>query len=435
MNCPKCGHTQEERLDCLKCGIVFSKYSELHFTTEKAQRAEVPALPPRNPMHPPEDFTPGEMAELRQTMRELGRRFSELEFERADRNQIWKELRALEKSQAAWQQYSARLDDFEARLQATPERALVEKSQASWQQCSARLDDFEVRLQAIPEASVELLKEQLWEEDLKPVLEKIAELEAGLEKYAEAYASQSTNRAAESMAKLESRVAEAERALAALAARQDNSAQPALREEINEIRATIGKTSARCAGIEGLSQAGIVMRTDIEELRKQLEDVKSGQMRDTAAAGKLAQLGNEFLSLRAEVRQSFEQFSTVEARKQAQGSDIVSEEISSLADRLDGLADEVKSLGEEIRATAALLQETRRAAGVSESRLGGVAAAVGAIESETMQLRAKLSSFEEQLGWAQPQAKAERPLGDDVQSIRDNLDQIREFMNTLARKL
>ena len=91
MNCPKCGYEQEERLDCLRCGIVFSKYLAL-FPKGKAGEATEPKTRPMAA----EEVPDLEISQLSQQMRELSRRFNDIEFERAERTRLRGELRVLD---------------------------------------------------------------------------------------------------------------------------------------------------------------------------------------------------------------------------------------------------------------------------------------------------------------------------------------------------
>jgi hypothetical protein len=44
MNCPKCGLEQNESIECVKCGIIVSKYSELKEKRDKKKK-EAPSEP------------------------------------------------------------------------------------------------------------------------------------------------------------------------------------------------------------------------------------------------------------------------------------------------------------------------------------------------------------------------------------------------------
>lgn len=83
MNCPKCGHEQEERLDCKKCGVVFTKFYALFpqqgATTQPVDNTEVM-----------------ELTEISRLIRDLSRRFNEFEFERAERSRLRGDLRILD---------------------------------------------------------------------------------------------------------------------------------------------------------------------------------------------------------------------------------------------------------------------------------------------------------------------------------------------------
>ncbi len=109
--CPKCGYEQEERLDCRKCGIVFSKYL--------AMQSETSGTPP-GPAPQAENGASVEILELRQHVRDLNHRFSEVEFERVERSQLRGEMKALDKKlEASSDQMARRLEDLE-RLLSTP---------------------------------------------------------------------------------------------------------------------------------------------------------------------------------------------------------------------------------------------------------------------------------------------------------------------------
>jgi chromosome segregation ATPase len=93
--CPKCGYEQEERLDCLKCGIVFSKFHALHIA-EKVPQAETMEVPPI-PLAPSDEGSSFDLAELRQQVRDLSRQLTAVEFERVERSQLRTDMRTLDK--------------------------------------------------------------------------------------------------------------------------------------------------------------------------------------------------------------------------------------------------------------------------------------------------------------------------------------------------
>jgi hypothetical protein len=96
VNCPKCGFEQEERVDCIRCGIVFSKYYAVHILSR--------STPPDSTASSPDQVLPASdtgITEIRQTLREVQRRLGEVEYERAERAQLRKNLKALDERMAA----------------------------------------------------------------------------------------------------------------------------------------------------------------------------------------------------------------------------------------------------------------------------------------------------------------------------------------------
>jgi DNA repair exonuclease SbcCD ATPase subunit len=91
MNCPKCGYEQEERLDCVRCGIVFSKYLAL-FPKGKAGEA----MESRTRPMVAEDVPDLEISQISQQVRDLSRRFNDIEFERAERTRLRGEMKVFE---------------------------------------------------------------------------------------------------------------------------------------------------------------------------------------------------------------------------------------------------------------------------------------------------------------------------------------------------
>ncbi len=385
MNCPKCGYPQEERLDCVKCGIVFSKYV-LHLT-DRASRPESQAAQQRSPLQPalPDELPPTDLAELRQTVRELSRRFGEVEFERAERNQIRSELRGLDqKMRDAVSQMGARLADFESRVDDIP--------------------------QTPPDPPLDLLKEQIWEEDLRPLLEKIDRLEAALEKTAQDQSALPDPQVADALARLESRLGELDGKIAAAQGAEAKGAgalESALRE-LGELRPAVQAATIRYSEIGDLKKNALVLQNQVESLQHAIESVRKDPFNGGSA--KLNELQTEVLALRAEVRQSFKQLAALDAPTAAHGAD------------LRALADDVAALKKWVGEYTPVLVELKNG--------------MASLESESAEMAARLAALEQRLqGLETPSEDSRPPIEDDVHSIRDNLDQIRAFMNTLARKL
>ena len=114
LKCPKCGHLQEERPDCVRCGIIFSKYYALyppdsggHQEGQDAMLSSYQAAP---------EALAGELSEVRQTLRDVMRRLNEVEFERAERSLLRGDFKTLE------QRLQGLFDELKARMQALEHR-------------------------------------------------------------------------------------------------------------------------------------------------------------------------------------------------------------------------------------------------------------------------------------------------------------------------
>ena len=108
MICPKCGFEQEERLDCIECGIVFSKYNALFQQSETSETVDENTMPN------------SELHELQLQVRELNSRLIDSEFEKTERKKLRSDVKNLEQqclqnqeqSEARMQRIEDRLDNF-----------------------------------------------------------------------------------------------------------------------------------------------------------------------------------------------------------------------------------------------------------------------------------------------------------------------------------
>ncbi len=110
LKCPKCGYLQEERPDCVRCGIVFSKYVALYSPEKSGVVDEQDVAHAAYPCPP--EMPAAELSEIRQALRDVMRRLSDVEFERAERNLLRGEIKSLDQK---WQQL---FEDLKDRLQA-----------------------------------------------------------------------------------------------------------------------------------------------------------------------------------------------------------------------------------------------------------------------------------------------------------------------------
>jgi chromosome segregation ATPase len=149
MTCPKCGYVQEARLDCRKCGVVFSKYYALFPSNKSAgsNGAEEPVA--QAPVEQDRAF-----ADLHLQVRELSGRFADIEFEKAERNQLRTDLRNLES------QIQANLEGMVARLQQVEKRLEEESVRRS----EPEDPGLRVHLAAILKR-VEQIEDRLWSLD------------------------------------------------------------------------------------------------------------------------------------------------------------------------------------------------------------------------------------------------------------------------------
>ena len=278
MNCPKCGYEQEQRLDCRKCGIVFSKYLALQSETAS----------PGSPSTPPENGAPAEMLELRQSVRELTRKFNEVEFERVERGQIKGDLKLLDKKfQTSLDQLSFRLEELEKLIsnpQAPPplpdDARLAEVRRelldANVDPLNQRVVEIEEKLERWEKESVLTRSSNpedvstLLESAVEPVAARLTEVEQKLRRWEKELDAPKDSPITEMLTGLDARLAALEGRVESLA-----SARPAqgLSAEQKSLQNNLSSMRDELAAVRASADRALGLQRDLAELSAEMSKV------------------------------------------------------------------------------------------------------------------------------------------------------------------
>jgi chromosome segregation ATPase len=176
MNCPKCGFVQEQRLDCKKCGVVFSKYYALYPSTR-------PAAP--NGLDDPieqellERERKSAIADLQIQIRELNARFEEVEFEKVERRQLRTDLENIQRElHENLDLTSSRLEEFQKFLGASEDcqesaEETTETPEEEVNQMAGEKEDENARRISELQEQLSELRSQV--QEMRSVLEQLLE--------------------------------------------------------------------------------------------------------------------------------------------------------------------------------------------------------------------------------------------------------------------
>ena len=283
MNCPKCGYEQEQRLDCRKCGIVFSKYLALQSETASSG----------SPSTAPENGGTVEVQELRQSIRDLTRKFSEVEFERVERSQIKGDLKLLDKKvQTSLDQLTFRLEELEKLLsnpQAPPplpddarmaevRRELLEVNVDPLNQKVADIEERVERCEKesqLPKGASPDDVSRLMETVLEPVAARLTEIEQKVRRLEMEMVAPTDTLTREMLVGLESRLAALDRKVESLPSERPS---------------------------EGPTQEQLNLQNNLRSMRDELDVVKSSADRALGLQRDLAELSAEISRLWAQMQ-------------------------------------------------------------------------------------------------------------------------------------
>jgi DNA repair exonuclease SbcCD ATPase subunit len=443
--------------------VVFAKYFALH-SQEPAVPPEIPD-PPRNPIimyEEPKNPESMDLAEIRQSLRDLQQRFNELEFERAERRRTRSEIRALE-----------------------------DRLQQSFVRISERQETIEQHISKIaslpPAPTAEdlaALKMELRAMDFESVQQRIERVENGLQSCIERMTAKPESPSVDLLHSLDARLRNAECRLAGMVdeggANPPNGGQAQLIEafhELGQLKTTLQNVTVRYSEIGELKKNHLVLQNLIESLQQSVESSRAAA--HEGSLGKIPDLEKEVLALRAENRKTLERMELLEpqafptampcgtaslqemsslkedvaafsklgmeemCRMQAELSALgtrVNEDSQiheELPEKLASLADEIRSLDQRYHSLCQSIERLKSQTGGPLQSIAELSGEVFALREELLQAQSQMQSFQEQIdGCAAPvAAEASPPTLADIHLIRENLDEIRGFMAKMSRKI
>ncbi len=461
MNCPKCGFTQEERADCIKCGVVFAKFMA-HYVPEPASPPEFSEPPAQVAGTYEEVQAPDvpDFLELQQNLRDLQKRFSELEFERAERRRIRSEIRALDE----------RLSLIATR-QEDAERQLTESASPSSDPSPFKND-------------LDQLASEMRSLDIPSLRGRLDEVENRLQIGADVFAARTNAPLQELVPDLGGRLANIEERITALVEAcssspgDETAAQlETVFKTLDELKTGLQNATAGRTEIGELKKYQLMLRDMFESLRQSVE--APSQESANVESGRLTTLENELSALRTEVRKAHDRVKTLEtkspnalqvpdpstmrelsslkeevlaiSRLRAEEHEQVRsqmsrleievanrlEGLSQLMDRLETCSSRIQHLDEQYQPLSEIVARLVDAAEGAPKQLAELNREFSAFRTEFAQAKSQVQSLQERV-----QTQADRPLLDSSAAsqgemciIRENLDEIRRFMTTLSRKL
>jgi chromosome segregation ATPase len=437
--CPKCGYSQEERLDCRKCGVVFNKYYALH-PPGKLSATEV--LDPAPTQTPAAEILSLEIADLRQSFKELNGRFNGLEFERAERTQLRGEIRGLDQklkdSLALVLDRLSILEDRTANPPAPPPSASPE--------------------------DVQHLKNELLEEHLVPLRTILEQVEARLETLPKELPHKADPRIFEALRKLEKRITEVESTVAKAAEERstptDNAAVGAesVFDDIDELRASLQNVTVRYSEIGELKKNHLILLNKVESFQQQLDQARKTQ--EQAVSNRIPGLETEVHALRSEVRQSLKRLEALEA-----ASPVTALDLGGIKAELVGFKKMHAEQGDRIQAVfeAKLKKELAPLSNIREQwsridqrqqslekrleqiheheteasqEINDIGKSISSLHTQQEKVQSELRSAKEEIAaiLSRPPEEPRPPLEEDVHAIRETLEELRRFLNSITKK-
>jgi DNA repair exonuclease SbcCD ATPase subunit len=311
VNCPKCGYSQEERSDCKRCGIVFAKYFALRKTAD-SQEPGAPAAPENGST---------EIAEMQRALRELARKYGEVEFERSERQRLREEIRAVE------HRFEGELTGLSARI------SEIEKS----------ISEILTVAQIAPQEFARL--ERSFANRFDPFLKKLETIESRIEALSKE--ARNDSRFMDSVRRLDQRVADTE-TLVAKVASEPKPANGAA--DIAELRSALQMVTLRYSEIGDLKKNHLVLLNKLETLQHEFDAAKNGG--NKAISDKVREMEIEVPALRAELRQVLKHLEALDAAPQSTGDAVV-----SIKGEMDGVMKAVSDLGSEVALLRAELSQ------------------------------------------------------------------------------
>ncbi len=424
MKCPKCGHSQEERQDCVRCGIVFAKYYAMYPQDKDMPMDGQEAMVSSHAV--PADTLMVEVSELRQGVREIASRLSEVEFDRAERSLLRGEVKSVE------QRVTELVEDVRNRLvkleehtrEADETKMRPEPSGTTIEELAERLEEVEGQLDRLPAqpptenpATADKIREVIIRQS--GLEDRIDKLTAGLQREAGA-----------------SRPAEG---------------------ALEELRQAVQNATVRYSEIGELKKNHLVLQNEIETLRRDQAALLTKPANGTAA--RVTQLESEVAALRAEMRQTLKRLESMEVDFAAKLQEVRSSApagaesaglLSALAQLKSSLekdkeawtrqsefvASELRRFEDWNQSVSTGLQETSDGLKDSCKRIEGLFSDVGVLKQEAAQLRVQIQTLQERTRkpvQPRPSNQASQVEG-DLHALREGLDQIRVFMQTLSQK-